>query len=216
MVLYNTLMGVCAGGIILLTVHMIRVIASGDRGSRATGFAYLGFGVPLLPLSLHMALTWPLTANPPINIIFAEPNVVLAVLAISAGITLISTGVNWAALDLRYPMWVVAVVGLTLLASSLAIFRFNLVGDAPHEFPAFEPITGNWQGWENTFFGVIYMLAAIGALVAPWALSSPVLRALQRGSWLIAGWSFLLFSALNYYTHIGLLINIEHGTRYTW
>jgi len=32
----------------------------------------------------------------------------------------------------------------------------------------------------------------------------------------IAGVLFLGFGALNYYTHIGLLVNLEQGTRFLW
>lgn len=35
-------------------------------------------------------------------------------------------------------------------------------------------------------------------------------------AWVIGGAVFLLFGAMNFYTHIGMYYNIAHGTNYTW
>jgi hypothetical protein len=110
--------------------------------------------------------------------------------------------------------WVVFALGLILAACSLAIFRFMLVGGAP----AAEPISGllSSKPWvENTFFGVLYALSAIGALLLPFAVrGARSLWGIITVLWMIAGISFLLFSAMNYYTHIGLLTNLGQGKHY--
>lgn len=56
------------------------------------------------------------------------------------------------------------------------------------------------QGWENTTFAVVYLLAAVGC----------GLVAAKR--WTVVRWVFtvvsafwLLFASLNYYTYLGLL-----------
>ena len=35
-------------------------------------------------------------------------------------------------------------------------------------------------------------------------------------AWVIGGVVFLLFGAMNFYTHIGMYYNIAHGTSYKW
>jgi Protein of unknown function (DUF981) len=210
MILYNTLMGICAALILLISADVLKKF---HLGSSLTGHgaALLVTGIPLTILSLTMAITWPLNVNPPINIAFAEPNVLLGSLAIIGGVGLIRGYQLRPDFHLQPILWTISGVGLVLTAISAAIFRFNLVGDAP----AAEPITGQIHGWENTTFGIIYLLAAIGCLLTPlvenfWAYK------LVRISWITTGVFFLLFSALNYYTHIGLLTNLGTGSNYQW
>lgn len=221
MILYNTLMGVCAGGILLLIARLVQRLAHGyTRTYGSTGLALMLFGVPLTFLSGLMAVTWPLTVNPPINIAFAEPALLLGLLAIAAGSVIVRVNRLEGDGEVLIPSrldpirWVVFVVGLVLASVASAILSYDLVGDAPPQ----EPITGQFTGWENTFFGVIYALAALGCLLTPW-VSLTRYRLVTRvtvWSWYLAGAAFLLFSVLNYRTHIGLLINLERGTNYRW
>jgi len=112
--------------------------------------------------------------------------------------------------------WVTFGLGLVLAALTAAIVRFGFVGGAP----PIEPISGllsNHPAVENTFFAVLYGLSAIGALLAPFALRKRgSLWAIVRTVWMVAGVIFLLFSAMNYYTHIGLLYSSQHGTHYRY
>ena len=233
MILYNTLMGICAGLALILVPNLLSKLYRGDKVAPegwSMTFAILG-GI-LTFLSTRMAVTWPLTVNPPINILFAEPNVVLGALLLAAAILLWRQGNAINALSekgsvriaaeaqLRRSLaplsWLVFGLGLVLTACTAAILRFGLVGGAPSA----EPISGllsNHPGIENTFFALLYGLAALGCLLAPFALR-------HRGAywvilsrvWLVAGVAFLLFSAMNYYTHIGLLWNLQHGTHYRY
>lgn len=219
MILYNTLMGVCAGGGMILVAELLRTLTTGRTIRAGTGPALLVFGIPLTVLAGAMTLTWPLTVNPPINIAFGEPSLMLGILMVLAGVVLTRYSMGskevWAPrLDALGPIkWVVFYVGLILLSTSSAIFSYNLVGDAPPN----EPITGQFTGWENTFFGLIYLVAAVGCLLTPWLKTKPhIINALVFGTWMESGLAFLLFSVLNYRTHIGLLINIERGTNYEW
>lgn len=217
MILYNTLMGVCAGALLLVLVRVIHEVRADGFVSPAYGVVLVTLGVPLTALSTVMALTWPLNVNPPINIVFAEPNVLLGVAATVGGVALLRSAPSAYAGPsvlslLRVALRYVPIVGLVLLACAAAILRFNLVGDAPD----LEPITGQFKGWENTFFAVIYGLAALGALLTRWWEDSDWAWRILRGSWLAAGWAFLLFATLNFYTHVGLLVNIQRGTHYTW
>lgn len=205
MILYNTLMGVCAGALLLTLSGIIAIrVQDGELTlvSRSTGFVLLTFGSILTVLAGAMTLTWPLNVNPPINIIFAEPNLLLGVVAVIAGVIFMLDRAH--VFDDLPLVFLAQVVGLILTACTLAILRFDLVGDAPD----LEPITGQLKGWENTFFAILYGLAALGALVSRWVLFSRWAFLTQRVAWLTAGVGFLVFSALNYYTHVGLLRNL--------
>lgn len=213
MVLYNTLVGFCAGIVIMTVADVVRrypVITLPGHG-----VVLAVAGVPLTLLSAVATITWPLSANPPINIAFFEPSFMLGVLALAGAVVLLrrwEREVDQEFLSrLRPGLWLVFAIGLMLLAISSAIFSYNLVGDAPPN----EPITGQFRGWENTTFGVVYLLAAIGCLVAP-KLELANVRLVMRWSWLISGAFFLLFSILNFRTHIGLLINTLKGTSFMW
>jgi hypothetical protein len=233
MILYNTLMGVCAGlALILVPILARKLYRRQPIAPEGWALTFGVVGIILTFLSAAMAVTWPLTANPPINIIFSEPNLVFGVLLLAASFFLwrqreplaLLSGANKKAADaaelhldrVLVPVtWLIFALGLILASCSAAIFRFMLVGGAP----AAEPITGllSHMPWvENTFFGVLYGLSALGALLAPLAfrMRGSLAWKLMGWSWVIAGVLFLLFSALNYYTHIGLLVNLLQGKNY--
>ncbi|MEU7766409.1 DUF981 family protein [Nocardia sp. NPDC049190] len=216
MILFNTLMGVCAGLVILLSADALTKIHKTDAAGAAlagTGVALLVVGVPLTFLSAVMAVTWPLTVNPPINIAFAEPGLMLGVLALVGGGVLAKGHFRPDATFTAPISWVIGAVGLVLLAISSAIFSYNLMGDAPPQ----EPISGQFQGWENTTFAIVYLIAAVGCLAMPLYRSDRIWAFhVIRWAWIISGLFFLLFSVLNYRTHIGMLINNLHHTSYKW
>jgi uncharacterized membrane protein len=213
-ILYNTLMGVCVGLGALLVAGLLRdVYEHGDaylaRWQRGYGAAFLTLGVPLTVLAGAMTLTWPLHVNPPVNIAFGEPSLLIGVLLLVAGTLLLRF--RQIDLELRPLTYVVSALGVMLLVIASAILSYGLIGDAP----AAEPITGNWTGWENTTFGVAYLVAGVGCASVPWMerrwIYSIVLWSLR-----LSGAFFLLFALLNYRTHIGLLINLERGTDHSW
>jgi hypothetical protein len=64
---------------------------------------------------------------------------------------------------------------------------------------------------EASFISLLYVFVGIGAVLFPLALRSrrgPVLLVVGA-AWGLAGLAFLLFGALNYFTHIGLIINTQ-------
>lgn len=208
MILYNTLVGWAAGVILLVFSGMLRRLDRGDR-SVPTGTAVVltVTGLALTFLSGLMAVTWPLKVNPPINIAFAEPCLVLGLFALVGGlVALIGPGLpddrGQRSLELA-----IGAVGLPLLAVALAVFRFNLVGDAPDA----EPITGQVKGWENTTFGLVYLVASVGCF-----LVVARQRVIAAWAFFVVGAFFLVFASLNYYTHIGLLVNLGTGSDYRW
>ena len=177
-------------------------------------------GVILSFMGGLVSVTWPLTANPPINIMFGEPTLVLGLLLLAAAAFLWTRPdafldlQNGAAFDrlirVATPVsWLVFVLGLILLSCTVAVFRFGFVGAATAE----EPISGLVHGYpwvENTFVGLLYALSATGPLLAPFALRDLRGRVAQAAGWCMAvsGVALLLFSVMNYYTHIGLLVNL--------
>lgn len=212
MILYNTLIGLSAGTGLILTVWLRKIVLLGSLINRHTwAAAIIAVGLVLSVLGTLMATTWPLTANPPVNIVFGEPAMMFGILLVIAGILLWNAGSVHSFSALRPINLIVSVVGLMMLAFSIAIIRFNLIGGAPEA----EPITGRLHSlpWiENTFFGVLYGLVALGAL----ANASIRLDRVTTLAWSIAGYAFIGFSALNCYTHVGLLINLINGTHYRW
>lgn len=214
MILYNTSMGVAAGLAMLTVVRFwtqVRASETPDRSQEVADYAptFLVLGVILTGLGGAMATTHPLTANPPVNLVFGEPCLWLGVLLIGAGLHVhrrrhLSTGA------FRAVSPIVFAVGLILVSCAAAILRFTLIGAAP----AAEPITGLLNDYplvENSFFVTLYALSAAGSLAFPWLVSARADAAWKvvRWSWSIAGLGFLLFSVLNFYTHVGLMVNLD-------
>ncbi|WP_433531340.1 DUF981 family protein [Micromonospora sp. CA-263727] len=237
MILYNTSLGVAAGVAMITTVRFwAKVRDAGvpavirrrptDYNARAEvgvidrkretdldaadiAPTFFALGIILTGLGGAMTLTHPLTASPPVNIIFGEPCLWLGVLLLASCFQLSCLGgFSIGAIKAASPM--VFALGLILAACSAAILRFTLIGAAPAE----EPITGLLSDYpviENTFFVLLYALSAAGALAFPWLTlrGADVAWVAVRWSWSIAGWGFLVFSALNFYTHVGLMVNLS-------
>lgn len=207
MILYNTLMGWSAALILLMLAGMLRRYATGARlVPTGTAVTLVVTGAALTFLSGLMAVTWPLTVNRPINIAFAEPCLVLGLFAFVGGLVALTQPHR---LDegTRTLELAIGAVGLPLLFIAAAVFRFNLVGDAPDV----EPITGQIKGWENTTFGLVYLTAAVACFLT-------AARRYVAAAWAftVVGVFFLAFSSLNYYTHIGMLVNLGTGSEYRW
>lgn len=219
--MYNTIMGVAAGVGLLLVVWFGRRLY-GARPIAFEGWA-LAFGVVGLVLfatGLHMTLTWPLAAIAPWdNIYFGEPSLAFGVLLGAAALYLWRRGSELEALG-----DMVAVrerVRAILLPNSLFVFALGLVNLAISAFPILypvyaappqEPLTGaysNLPRLESTAFAALYFLIALGCLLFPLAVTrfGQWARFLVEVIWGVTGIALLLFSALNYFTHGGLVFN---------
>jgi hypothetical protein len=234
MIMFNTLMGVAAGLALLLVPRYLAALRGerlplqlvrepGEPSGWAAAFGVLG--VLLTSLGLVMTVTHPLAeAKPYIDTIFGEPSLMLGVLLLAAAWHLGRR--DPASLDdqrlrsLLAPVgWVVVGLGVVLAWCTAAIVRFDVVSSAP----AAEPITGMLHDWpmvENLFFAlVLYGPAALGCL-----LFSAAVRSERRAAfhvlywcWTVSGLGFALFSAMNYYTHTGMLVNVgDPGPDYRW
>ncbi|MEU7906417.1 DUF981 family protein [Actinoplanes sp. NPDC049118] len=232
MIMYNTLIGAAAGTALILVPRYwaavrgervpLRLVRDPvDPGGWAAAFGVLG--LLLTGLGFTMTVTHPLAeAKPYIDTLFGEPALLLGVLLLGAAWRIsrrTGTPIDRVRLNaaLAPAGVIVFVLGLVLTWCTLAILRFNVISSAPNQ----EPISGllhRYPAIENTFFAVLYGLAAIGCLLFPFAGKSS-----RRGLWLTLYWAwtasgigFVLFSAMNFYTHTGLVMNLTEGTAYRW
>jgi len=228
---YNTLMAIPAGLALVMIVVMSRRLVNGrsvDRHAWAATYGGLGFILTLL--GAHMTLTWPLTGPTAFdNIAFGEPSLALGVILL-VGAALLGFDRFWrtpggeapATLTIdSYPRlatllqplsWFGAAMGLALISTAFIGPFFG-----PWEAPPQEPISGEFADvpWlENWFIALMYAGIGVGAVLLPFALAR---RSIDRARgmltsigalWAVTGTIWVLFGAMNYYTHSGLTINM--------
>jgi uncharacterized membrane protein len=231
--LYNTLMGVTAGLALLMLVALSALVLLGGRvHRRAWAMAFVAVGAILTFMSAAMVVSWPLVAPVSFdNIIFGEPGLAFGVMLL-VGAYLLGSRRLWpadgdgAAETTATPEFTEHLEGLLLPLSgfsfALGLVQFSIAA-AGLKFQLFaapptEPISGNFSDSpliEASFISGLYVLTGIGAVLFPLAL---LVRRVARKTalslwgvigvcWTVAGVVFLIFSALNYYTHIGDIVN---------
>jgi hypothetical protein len=184
------------------------------------GFGMTGFILTVLGIAI--AVMWPLNKQLHANIMMGEPALAFGVLLAGASFFLWSRhelfddlgegneksqqAIAYIGAVLRpVSAWVFA-TGLMMASLTVAILYYQL-GHAPPQ----EPISGRFSGsWvEPDFLGSVWGLTAIGALLFPLGVMKGNRKVLLVAEmcWSVAGALFVLFSAMNYFTHIGLLIN---------
>ncbi|MFD7105389.1 DUF981 family protein [Streptomyces celluloflavus] len=217
---YNTIMSVAAGAGLLLVVVLGRRLLVGGRGGGAPdgwALAFGALGFTLVTTGLHMTLTWPLAGQgfPFDNVIFGEPALAFGVFLLAASFYLWKRGAGLleeGGVDrVRLVAMPISVfvfgMGLACFGIAAAGWKYTLFAAPPEE-----PISGEFSDWpwlEASFMSGLYVLVGIGALLFPFALrrprtwTSPVIGVV----WGLAGLAFLVFGGLNYFTHIGLIVN---------
>jgi uncharacterized membrane protein len=218
---YNTVMAVAAGAALIMLVLFGRELIRDPSKVVPEAWA-LGFGVVGAILSatgLHMTLTWPLAVDFPFdNIIFGEPSLAFGVLLLAAALYLWRHGSATLARDdavrrmaqTSRPVSVfIAGMGLGLFAIAIAGVTYQLFAAPPEE-----PISGAFAEhplFEAVFVSGLYALVGLGAALFPLVLRDTdrpsMVRSVVGWSWGIAGVVFLLFGAMNFFTHIGLIVN---------
>jgi len=222
---YNTVMAVAAGvalvGLVLFARELLRGPADVNTDGWALNFGVLG-GI-LFPTGLHMTLTWPLAAGgfPFDNIIFGETSLAFGVLLLAVAFFLWRRGETWTEIDpvprlakTARPIGLfIAFMGLALLAIAVAGVRYQLFAAPPEE-----PISGMFADYplvEAIFISGLLAMIGIGAVLFPFAAKTLARPEREKSAaipiigwlWGIAGVVFALFGALNFFTHIGLIIN---------
>lgn len=229
--MYNTLMSLAAGVGLLLVVLLGREVYL-RRDFSSDGYA-LGLGITgviQFLMGLHMSLTWPLARIAAFdNIVFGEPAVAFGAMLLAAALYLWRRGEAFQPqevpaldggtarddadslrrlADAAFPLSLfAAAIGLGCFGIAAAGWRYTLWAAPPQE-----PISGNFAGHplvEATFISLLYVLVGLGAVLLPVALLTlrPRVIAVVGVCWTLAGLAFTVFGALNYFTHIGLIIN---------
>ncbi|MFF9507494.1 DUF981 domain-containing protein [Streptomyces sp. NPDC014724] len=216
---YNTIMSVAAGAGLLLVVMLGRQLLTPGRTITPDGWvlAFGAIGFTLVTTGLHMTLTWPLAGQgfPFDNVIFGEPALAFGVFLLAASFYLWKRGAELNSAD--------RIVRTARVASPISVFVFGLglacfgIAAAGWKYTLFaappeEPISGEFAKWpvlEASFMSGLYVLVGIGALLFPFALRRPRSRMspVIGVVWGLAGLAFLFFGGLNYFTHIGLIVN---------
>lgn len=223
---YNTIMSVAAGAALITLVSFGRALLR-EKDIHLESWA-IAFAVPGLILTItgvHMSLTWPFAKYFPFdNIIFGETSFAFGVLLLAAAFYLWKRGdVTVATGDPARHLARVARplspfifgMGLALGAVAMAGLVFQLFAAPPEE-----PISGAFAAYpwlEATCMSGMFGLVGLGAVLFPFSLSysstSPTVTVVQRligWAWGVSGLVFLLFGALNFFTHIGLIIHTMH------
>ena len=231
MVVYNELVAITAGagllGFAWFLVHLI-------RGRHIDSEGWAGFfgvtGLILLVLGLHTTVTWPFGGKgfEYANIAFGQPAAGFGALLLFAAVYLwrhralfdaeadADTAVETALRALKPVSVFVGALGLAMGVLAISFVRFQL-GAAPPE----EPISGRFGHLpllEALFLGGLWGIVALGALLFAVAqlTDRAALLLWAARAWFVGGTVFLLFGAMNFYTHIGMYYNIAHGTSYLW
>lgn len=219
--MYNTIMSLAAGAGLLSIVWLGWSLQRGKVVSFEGAAAnFLALGLILTITGAHLTLTWPLSGIAPYdNIIFGEPSLAFGVLLLVGSLLLWrrrNSEQDEARVTLArvvHPLSILIIgLGLALGAIAFAGLIFQLFAAPPQE-----PISGAFAQWpwvEAIFMSGLFGVTGIGAVLFPFAASN-----LSRGTrrtpiqWMagialgLPGLGFLLFGALNFFTHIGLIIN---------
>lgn len=240
LVMYNTIMAVAAG-VGLIGVAMLGIQLNKRQAVAAEGWSLL-FGIVGLILSILgfvMSITWPFRAPGTFtgNVLMGEPSIAFGLLLLAASFYLWQRRTVFAAIGsaseaesreafaivnrtLKPVSIFVFATGLFMLACAVAWIRYQL-GNAP----SVEPLTGylatvvlkNAPVAESFFLGILWGLVALGSLLFPLALrkkGTGIISIIVFSAWMIAGCAFLVFGALNFYTHVGLISNTTNGTSF--
>ncbi|MFJ2230397.1 MULTISPECIES: DUF981 family protein [Streptomyces] len=217
---YNTIMSLAAGAGLILVValgyRLLRPAGTVNLDGWVLAFGALGF--ILVTTGLHMTLTWPLAGQgfPFDNIIFGEPALGFGTLLAFAAFYLWKRGDTLLAAPdrTRRIAHIASPVSVLVFGLGLACFGIAAAGWKYTLFaaPPEEPISGEFADMpmlEASFMSSLYVLVGIGALLFPFALHRPrsPLTLAVGAVWALAGVIFLLFGGLNYFTHIGLIVN---------
>ena len=229
MIVYNELIAITAGaGLLGFAAFLADLI----RNKRVDSEGWAGFfgvtGLVLLALGLHTTVTWPYGGDgfEYANIAFGQPAAGFGALLLLAAVYLwrhralfegdVDTA-NAAAIGAFKPAGIfVGALGLGMAVLAISFVRFQL-GAAPPE----EPISGRFGHLpilEALFLGGLWGTVAAGALLFAIALwtNRPHLLRWAVWAWVVGGAVFLLFGAMNFYTHIGMYYNLAEGTMHKW
>lgn len=221
---YNTIMALATGATLMSLAQIGRHLIEKQK-MNSTGWALnlALLGILLFTTGLHMTLTWPLGKYFPYdNIVFGEPSLAIGVLALVMAIYFWKKGerltaeadpigkVSGVFIHFRYILYG---LGLALIATGVAGIKYQLFAAPPEE-----PITGMLAPYpmiEATFISLLWAVTGLSALLTPGILNhfadgKTKITGKVKFTYILmygCGLVFLLFGAMNYFTHIGLIVN---------
>ena len=229
MVVYNELVAVTAGAGLIGFAWFLKHLVDGKKVDSEGWAAFFGVsGLLLFVLGVHTTVTWPFGGEgfEYANIAFGQPAAAFGALMLFAAVYLwrhrelfagdVETA-NSTTLESLKPSGIfVGALGLGMAVLAIAFVRFQL-GAAPPE----EPISGRFGHlpWiEASFLGGLWGVVAVGAILYAIAFltARPKLIRWVAGAFMVGGVVFLLFGAMNFYTHIGMYDNIAFGNNAKW
>ena len=212
MILYNTIVGLAAGVGLLLVVKLLKQFSNGEK-VHPEGFA-LTFGITgfiQTVLGLTISVMWPYTKVLHANIMMGEPALAFGVLLVAASFFMwrkrevfdgLGGGSEKSVQASAYLVAVLRPVSVWIFATGLMMASLVV---------AIEPISGYFgDSWvEPIFLAFLWGLISLGALLLPAAITNWNRQVINvvRLCWGAAGALLVFFSAMNYFTHIGLLMN---------
>lgn len=229
MVVYNELVAVTAGAGLIGFAWFLKQLVDRKKIESEGWAGFFGVsGLLLLALGVHTTVTWPFGGEgfEYANIAFGQPAAAFGALMLFAAVylwrqrELFEGDVEEASartLAALKPSGIfVGALGLGMAVLAITFVRFQL-GAAPPE----EPISGRFGHlpWiEATFLGGLWGIVAVGAILYAIAFLAdrPRLVRWAVGAFLVGGVVFLLFGAMNFYTHIGMYDNIAFGNNVKW
>jgi uncharacterized membrane protein len=220
---YNTIMAVSAGAALLTLVWFGRALLKKEvTHLEGWSLALAVPGVILTLTGLHMTLTWPFAKYFPFdNIIFGEPSLAFGVLLLAGALYLwrCSTAIEASGDPLTHLSKTVRPLSIFIFGMGLALGAIAIAGLVFQLFaaPPEEPISGAFAQYpwvEAIFMSGLFGITGVGAVLFPFALprktQPPTGTRLQLFIailWGLSGFALLVFGALNYFTHIGLILN---------
>ncbi|KZE81818.1 MAG: DUF981 family protein [Flavobacterium sp.] len=220
---YNTVMAVASGAALLSLATIGRSLINNQKVN-PKGWAMNLFTLALILITtgLHMTVTWPLAKYFPFdNIIFGEPSLVLGAMLLPIAyyfwkhekdVVENENRMQAIAANFRHFKYLMIGIGLGMIGIAFAGVIYQLFA-APKE----EPISGmfaDYPMFEAVCISLVYAGIGIAAVIMP-----STLEKLTQGNHnnntvkfayfllTLVGWVWLLFGALNYFTHIGLIVN---------
>ncbi|MGE4164298.1 MAG: DUF981 family protein [Vicinamibacterales bacterium] len=215
---YNTIMAVAAGAALITLVRLGRELHREPGAVSVDGYviAFAVTGFILTVTGTHMTLTWPLAPDFPFdNIVFGETSLGFGVLLLAAAWFTWRRGAAMlaepdpvgAACRVARPVSIfVFGLGASLIAIGVAGMRYRLFAAPP-----VEPISGwyfaRWPWVEASFISGLWALVGVGAIAAAIACNRHrSWLAVAGWAWLVSGATLLAFGILNFFTHIGLIV----------
>jgi len=228
---YNTIMSVAVGVALVLIVRFFDGLFK-NKITQLDGWsiAFISLGFILTLTGGHMSLTWPLSKMGFAfdDIIFGETSLAFGILLIAFGIILLRRTKVYTNENLNFEEGNViseclkkdlpailrplslfaAAMGGALISIACAGIGFQLFAAPPEE-----PISGRFADYpmiEATFMSGLFAITGIGALLLPFMLKDKIhfnIFNKVKILFYIAGIIFILFGIMNYFTHIGLIVN---------